>query len=74
MKILLLVTTFLAVLAPAQMEKRLRGLYDREAFRRRAPVPGRMLPELVLRDLEGKRVSLSSLRGRPLVLLGGAYT
>lgn len=71
--------TVLAVLVlsiglPGQMEKRLRVLYDRAAFRALAPAVGQRLPELTLTALDGKSVKLSSLRQKPLVVIGGAYT
>ena len=77
MKRTILVLSVLVVAAApafAQMEKRLRVLYDREAFRKRAPALGVMMPELKLRGLDGKPVKLSSFRKKPLVVIGGAYT
>lgn len=69
--LLVLITTVL----PAQMEKRVRVLYDREAFRKLAPAVGAVLPALDLRGLDGKKVSLTTLAAkRRLVIIGGAFT
>ena len=74
MKYLVLMLLLITTTAHGQMEKRLRVLYDRKAFRKRSPAVGKSFPELVLRDLKGKKVSLKSLRTKPLVVIGGAYT
>ncbi len=75
MKSILLAVALCALPLTGQMEKRLRVLYDRKAFRLRAPVLGAQIPDLVLRDLAGKKVSLRELaKSRRVVLIGGAYT
>ncbi len=75
MKSILLIVALCTVPLTGQMEKRLRVLYDRKAFRLRTPVLGAQLPDLVLRDLKGKKVSLRALaKSRRVVLIGGAYT
>lgn len=63
-----------AATASGQMEKRDRELYDLAEFRKRAPAVGKNITDLILRDLNGKKVSLKSLRSKPLVIIGGAYT
>jgi peroxiredoxin len=57
-------------LSPRRRGSGRRGLSDR------APLtePGMMAPDFELRDLNGKRVTLSSLRGKPVVLEFGSYT
>ncbi|HGY91743.1 MAG TPA: hypothetical protein ENK43_11285 [Planctomycetes bacterium] len=75
MKSIPLILAFLVLPLTGQMEKRLRVLYDRKAFRLRSPVLGAQIPDLVLRDLDGKKVSLRKLvKSRRVVLIGGAYT
>lgn len=70
-----IVLLLLAAAAHGQMEKRLRVLYDREAFRKRSPAIGKTITALGLRNLEGKKVTLASLwKKKPLVIIGGAYT
>ena len=75
MKYSLIAFLLLSATVYGQMEKRLEVLYDRSAFRKRAPAIGKKLADLTLRDLKGKKVTLSSLRRKkPLVIIGGAYT
>ena len=74
MKYLTLILLLLTSCAFGQMEKRGRVLYERAQFRKLAPAVGKTLPDLTLRDLSGKKVSLASLRKKPLVIIGGAYT
>jgi hypothetical protein len=57
-----------------QMEGRESELYRLETFRERSPAVGKPIDELTLRDVSGKEVKLSSLRTKPLVIIGGAYT
>jgi hypothetical protein len=45
-----------------------------ERWLREGPKPGAPAPDFALRTLEGGRVSLSELRGRPVVLEFGSYT
>jgi hypothetical protein len=40
----------------------------------RGPHPGEMAPDFTLDDLDGHRIRLSDLRGRPVVLEFGSYT
>ena len=75
MRTISLLLAILASALPAQMEKRTRLLYDRAAFRRKGPVPGSMLPSLVLEDLSGKKIDLLKLTSKKrLIIIGGAYT
>lgn len=60
--------------AAAQMEKRDTELYDRQQFLTAAPAVQTMAPDLVLADLDGQPISLSSFRGRIVVLVKGGYT
>ncbi|MFT7618446.1 MAG: hypothetical protein ACI97A_002089 [Planctomycetota bacterium] len=70
----LLILLFSSV-AFGQMEKRVRVLYDREAFRKQSPAVGKLMTNLTLRDLKGRKVSLAILRKtHRLVIIGGAYT
>ena len=75
MKAILLTLALLAGTLSAQMEKRVRVLYDREAFRKRTPIPGAMLPGLTLQDLKGRKVNLLKLASKKrLIIIGGAWT
>lgn len=58
----------------AQMEKRDLELYARREFLAADPAVQSMAPDLVLSDLDGRLVALSSLRGRVVVLIKGGYT
>lgn len=58
----------------AQMEKRDAELYDRQQFLAAEPAVQSLAPDLVLSDLDGRLVALSSLRGRVVVLIKGGYT
>jgi len=64
----------LAPLAPAQMEKRDRELYDRERFLAAAPAVGTTAPDLAMTDLDGRTHRLSEYRGRIVVLIKGGFT
>ena len=57
-----------------QMMKRQLNRYDPALFNRCAPALGTQAPELKLQDIYGTPWSLSQLRGRRLVLIGGGYT
>ncbi len=73
-------TTLLAALAtfaaalPAQMEKRQTDQYAGTEFAKAKPAVGSTAPDLRLWDLDGRPRSLGLERGRPVVLIGGAYT
>ncbi len=67
-------TLTLAVMLPAQMEKRDGELYDRATFLAAAPALGSMASEIVLADLDGRLHALSSYRGRIVVLIKGGFT
>ncbi len=56
-------------LTPPRPDRRAR---DREEVR--GPAEGTPAPEFELTDLKGRTVSLSSLRGRPVVIEFGSYT
>jgi hypothetical protein len=64
----------LAALAPAQMEKRDRELYDRDRFLAADPAAGTLAPDLVLTDLDGRQHELSDWRGRVVVLIKAGFT
>lgn len=64
----------LCVAAAAQMEKRDSELYDRQQFLAAEPAAGTMAPDLVLHDLDGRPMALSSCRGRIVVLIKGGFT
>ena len=73
----LLVPFALAVLTgavAAQMEKRAAELYDRAQFLAAAPAVGAMAPDLELTGLDGTARTLSSWRGRVVVLVKGGFT
>jgi len=66
--------SLLAGAAGAQMEKRAEELYDREQFRAAAPAVGTMAPDLVLTGLDGTKRTLSSWRGRVVVVIKAGFT
>ena len=68
------VFSLLAGAASAQMEKRAEELYDRAQFRAAAPAVGTMAPDLVLTGLDGTVRSLSSWRGRVVVVIKAGFT
>ncbi len=59
-------------LTPPRPDRRDRGRRDREEVR--GPAEGTPAPEFELTDLKGRTVSLSSLRGRPVVIEFGSYS
>ncbi len=74
MRCLPIVMLLLAGSLAAQMEKRDLDLYRLDEFRKRSPAVGKKIGELELRDAAGKKIKLSDLRKKPLVIIGGAYT
>ena len=69
-----LVATSVAVVTPAQMEKRWNGLFHPTEYEKTAPRVNTLAPDLQLWDLEGRPRSLHLERGRTVVLIGGSYT
>lgn len=69
-----LATLSLTLPLAAQMEKRSDELYDRQRFLAAEPAVQSVAPDLVLSDLDGRMVALSSLRGRVVVLIKAGYT
>ncbi len=59
-------------LTPPRPDRRDRGRREREEVR--GPAEGSPAPDFELTDLKGRTVSLSSLRGRPIVIEFGSYT
>jgi hypothetical protein len=59
-------------LTPPPPQRRERGRREREDVR--GPAEGTPAPDFELTDLKGRSVSLSSLRGRPVVIEFGSYT
>ena len=49
-------------------------LVPEDYFRKLEPAVGQKLGDLTLRDLNGKKTSLSGLGKKPLVIIAGAYT
>jgi hypothetical protein len=66
--------SLLAGAARAQMEKRAEELYDPVQFRAAAPAVGTMAPDLVLTGLDGTKRTLSSWRGRVVVVVKAGFT
>ncbi len=69
-----LVATSIAVVTPAQMEKRWSGLFGPTKYESTDPRVNTLAPDLQLWDLEGRPRSLHLERGRTVVLIGGSYT
>jgi len=67
-------TSLLLATAHAQMEKRDARLYDRQQFLAADPAVGKLAPDLVLADLDGRLQALSSYRGRIVVLIKAGFT
>lgn len=63
-----------AVIATGQMEKRSDDLYDLEALRTAAPAVGTQSTDLAFAGIDGRMWSLSSFRGKVLVIVKGGYT
>lgn len=58
----------------SQMGLRENDLFAPHRFAKVGPAIGSLAPELELTDLEGKKVSLKSYRGKVVVLVKGGYT
>ena len=58
----------------AQMGLRENDLFSPNRFANAGPAIGTKAPELDLTDLNGKKVSLKSYRGKVVVLVKGGYT
>jgi len=58
----------------AQMEIRESEQFDPIAFAESKPAVGEMAPDLQLQTLDGKTVSLSSFRGKNIVVVKAGYT
>lgn len=69
-----LISLVLASTCAGQMMKREMHRYDPVHYQRVTPALGTQAPELRLHDIYGTPISLSQLRGRRLVLIGGGYT
>lgn len=74
MKNLMISALVLTAATTGQMSKRMMHRYDRARFERTAPALGKMTPGLTLLDLDGKSHSLTAVRGKRLVLIGGGFT
>ena len=60
--------------AGQQMEVRQSELYDKEKFEKSKPAIGTPVPAIKLKTLEGQDVSLSSYRGKNIVVIKAGYT
>ena len=58
----------------AQMEIRKSEEFDPIAFAESKPAVGEMAPDLQLQTLDGETVSLSSFRGKNIVIVKAGYT
>ena len=57
-----------------QMELRENEKYNAAAFEKSKPAVGESAPDMVLKTLEGKEVSLDSYRGKNIVVIKAGYT
>ncbi len=60
--------------APQQMELRASEEYDEETFKKSKPAVGSLAPDMQLKTLDGKTVSLDSYRGKNIVVIKAGYT
>jgi len=65
--------TFL-IAKQAQMEIRKSEEFDPVAFAKSKPAVGELAPDLQLQTLDGEAVSLSSFRGKNIVVVKAGYT
>ncbi|MFK7770251.1 MAG: hypothetical protein AB8B55_23780 [Mariniblastus sp.] len=63
-----------AVARQAQMKVRKSGEFDAKKFAQSKPAIGDVAPDLVLQTLSGETVSLSSYRGKNIVVIKAGYT
>ena len=63
-----------AVPTPQQMELRKSEEYNTEKFKNSKPAVGSLAPNMELRTLDGKTVSLDSYRGKNIVVIKAGYT
>jgi len=56
------------------MELRENEKYDVEAFEKSKPAVGELAPNMELKTLAGKSVSLDSYRGKNIVVIKAGYT
>jgi len=71
---ILLVTATSASAVAQQMELRENEQYNAEKFAKSKPAVGEHAPDLELKTLDGKTVSLDSYRGKSLVVIKSGYT
>ena len=69
-----LITFVTATTSTAQMGLRENDLFAPRKFAKAGPVIGSPAPELDLKNLDGKSVTLKSYRGKVVVLVKGGYT
>ncbi len=63
-----------AVPVPQQMELRQSEEYSGENFKKSKPAVGSLAPNMELKTLDGKMVSLDSYRGKNIVVIKAGYT
>jgi len=68
------VSLFLPNLGLGQMEKRKAEFFGEAEFYATYPTIGTKAPELEVKTLDGKTVSLSNYLGKNVVLIKGSYT
>lgn len=59
---------------PQQMELRQFEEYSGENFKKSKPAVGSLAPNMELKTLDGKTVSLDSYRGKNIVVIKAGYT
>ncbi len=69
-----LITFGVAAMSTAQMGLRENELFAPRKFANAGPAIGSPAPELDLKNLDGKSVTLKSYRGKVVVLVKGGYT
>ena len=57
-----------------QMEVRQSEEYSQEQFEKSKPALGELSPDIELKTLDGEKVSLSSYRGKNIVVIKAGYT
>jgi len=68
------VVSFGGSFAAQQMEIRRSEQYDQDQFEKSKPAIGTLAPDIKLKTLDGKAVSLSSYRGKNIVVIKAGYT
>lgn len=63
-----------AACAPQQMELREREEYNEDNFKKSSPAVGSLAPNMKLKTIDGKTVTLDSYRGKNIVVIKAGYT